>query len=58
MLSKQEWDELQQLSYNVMPEWWYDREKCDAMYEAYVEGCKQWQGKESKDWGSPSVDIE
>ena len=36
MLSKYEWDQLQQLSYNVMPEWWYDREKRDARYEAYV----------------------
>jgi hypothetical protein len=58
MLSKQEWDQLQQLSYNVMPKWWYDREQRDANYEAYVEGCEQWQEKESKGWGSPSVDME
>ena len=58
MLSKQEWDELQQLSYDVMPKWWYDREQRDANYEAYVKGCKEWQKKESKGWGSPSVDME
>jgi len=60
MLSKQEWDELQQLSYNVMPEWWYDREKCNAMYEADEEGCKEWEKKESVKvlWGTPSVDME
>ena len=58
MLSKYEWDQLQQLSYHVMPEWWYNREQRDARYEAYVEGCKEWQEKESKGWGSPSVDME
>ena len=47
MLSKYEWDQLQQLSYNVMPEWWYNREQRDARYEAYVEGCKEWQEKEA-----------
>ena len=62
MLSKQEWDELQQLSYDVMPKWWYDREQRDANYEAYVKGCEEWQEKEKKNikvlWGSPTVDME
>ena len=47
MLSKQEWDELQQLSYNVMPEWWYNLDERDAMYEAYVKGHQEWEKKES-----------
>ena len=58
MLSKQEWDELQQLSYDVMPKWWYDKEQRDANYEAYVKGCEEWQEKENKGWGSPTVDME
>ena len=60
MLSKYEWDQLQQLAYNVMPEWWYNTEQRDAMYEAYVKGCKEWQEKESTKvlWGTPSVDME
>ena len=58
MLSNQEWDELQQLSYDVMPKWWYDKEQRDANYEAYVKGCEEWQEKEIKGWGSPSVDME
>ena len=58
MLSKYEWDQLQQLSYNVMPEWGYNREQRDARYEAYEQASKEWQEKESKGWGSPSVDME
>ena len=58
MLSKYEWDQLQQLSYNVMPKLWYDREQRDAMYQAYVKGYEEWQEKESKGWGSSSVDME
>ena len=62
MLSKYEWDQLQQLSYNVMPKWWYNREQRDANYEAYVKGHEEWQEKEKKNikvlWGSPTVDME
>ena len=58
MLSKQEWNNLQQLSYNVMPEWWWDRNKRAAHYQAYVDGCNEWKEKENKTWGSPSVDME
>ena len=60
MLSKQEWDELQQLSYNVMPEWWYNLDERDAMYKAYVEGHREWEKKERVKvlWGTPSVKTE
>tara|TARA_R100001480_G_scaffold149231_1_gene149049 strand:- start:221 stop:409 length:189 start_codon:yes stop_codon:yes gene_type:complete len=62
MLSKQEWDELQQLSYDVMPKWWYNREQRDANYEAYVQGVIEWEEKNKENlkvlWGSPSVDME
>ena len=58
MLSKQEWNDFQQLRYNVMPEWWWDRNKRDANYQAYVDGCKKWEEKQNKSWGSPSVDME
>jgi hypothetical protein len=60
MLSKQEWDELQQLSFTYMPEWWYNLEERDAMYEAYVKGHQEWKKKESVKvlWGTPSVDTE
>jgi len=34
MLSKQEWDELQQLADDGMQKWWYDREQSNANYEA------------------------
>ena len=46
MLSKQEWNNFQQLRYNVMPEWWWDRNKRDAHYQAYVDGYKEWEEKE------------
>jgi hypothetical protein len=62
MLSKYEWDQLQQLAYNVMPEWWYNTEQRDAMYQAYVKGYEEWQEKEKERikvlWGSPTVDME
>jgi len=60
MLSKQEWDELQQLSFTYMPEWWYNLEERDAMSEAYVKGHQEWKKKESVKvlWGTPSVDTE
>ena len=61
-MSKLEWDELQQLSYNVMPKWWYNREQRDARYEAYVKGAVEWEEKNKENlkvlWGSPSVDME
>jgi len=62
MLSRLEWDELQQLSYDVMPKWWYNREQRDANYEAYVQGAIEWEEKNKENlkvlWGSPSVDME
>ena len=62
MLSKQEWDELQQLRYNVMPQWWYNTEQRDANYEAYAKGAVEWEEKNEENikvlWGSPSVDME
>ena len=62
VMSKLEWDELQQLSYDVMPEWWYNREQRDANYEAYVKGAVEWEEKNKENikvlWGSPSVDME
>ena len=62
MLSRLEWDELQQLSYDVMPKWWYNREQRDANYEAYVQGVIEWEEKNKENlkvlWGSPSVDME
>ena len=30
MLSKQEWDDLRQLRYDVMPQWWYNTEQRDS----------------------------
>ena len=58
MLSKQEWDDLQQLSYNVMPKWGYNREQRDANYEAYVKGYEEWQEKLREKWGSESIYME
>jgi len=62
VMSKLEWDELQQLSYDVMPQWWYNREQRDANYEAYVKGAVEWEEKNKENikvlWGSPSVDME
>jgi hypothetical protein len=58
MLSKQEWDQLQQLSYNVMPKWWYNREQCEAQYQAYVKGCEKWAEKTKENWGQPTIDME
>ena len=62
VMSRLEWDELQQLSYDVLPQWWYNREKRDANYEAYVKGAVEWEEKNKENlkvlWGSPSVDME
>ena len=62
VMSRLEWDELQQLSYDVLPEWWYNREQRDANYEAYVKGAVEWDEKNKENikvlWGSPSVDME
>jgi len=60
MLSKKDWDELQQLSYSVMPKWWYNKEDCDKQYQAYVEGCQQFKLKQKIEvrWGDPTVDME
>ena len=48
MLSKYEWDQLQKLYDNGMREWWDDKEKRDARYEADGEGWKEEEEKESK----------
>ena len=56
MLSKQEWNELQQLSYNVLPGWWYNNVDRDKQYAAYVKGYKEWN--EKLNWGSPTLDME
>ena len=53
-----EWDDLQQLSYNVMPQWWYNREQRDANYKAYVKGYEEWQEKPREKWGSKSIYME
>ena len=45
MLNKQDWNNLQQLRYNVMREWWWNRNKRDAHYQAYVDGYKEWEEK-------------
>ena len=62
VMSRLEWDELQQLSYDVLPEWWYNREQRDAHYEAYAKGAVEWEEKNKENikvlWGSPSVDME
>ncbi len=62
VMSRLEWDELQQLSYDVLPEWWYNREQRDANYEAYAKGAVEWEEKNKENikvlWGSPSVDME
>ena len=58
MLSKQEWDDLQQLRYDVMPQWWYNTEQRDAKYEAYVKGYEEWQEKLREKWGSESIYME
>ncbi len=58
VMSKYEWDQLQQLSYNVMPKWWYNREQRDANYEAYVKGHEEWQEKMREKWGSESIYME
>ena len=60
MLSKKDWDELQQLSYSVMPKWWYNKEDCDKQYQTYVEGCNQFKLKQNIEvsWGDPTVDME
>jgi len=62
VMSRLEWDELQQLSYDVLPQWWYNREKRDANYEAYVKGAAEWEEQNKENlkvlWGSPSVDME
>ena len=62
VMSRLEWDELQQLSYDVLPQWWYNREQRDANYEAYVKGAVEWEEKNKENikvlWGSPSVDME
>ena len=62
VMSRLEWDELQQLSYDVLPQWWYNREQRDANYEAYVKGTVEWEEKNKENlkvlWGSPSVDME
>tara|TARA_R100000963_G_C4604547_1_gene77086 strand:+ start:563 stop:736 length:174 start_codon:yes stop_codon:yes gene_type:complete len=57
-MSKLEWDQLQQLSYNVMPQWWYNTEQRDANYEAYVKGYEEWQEKFREKWGSESIYME
>ena len=58
MLSKQEWDQLQQLSYNVMPKWWYNKEQCEAQYQAYRKGYEEWERKTQTSWGQPTIDME
>mgnify|MGYP003135832018 CR=1 FL=1 len=58
VMSKLEWDQLQQLSYNVMPQWWYNTEQRDANYEAYVKGYEEWQEKFREKWGSESIYME
>tara|TARA_R100000541_G_C1847760_1_gene77057 strand:+ start:425 stop:601 length:177 start_codon:yes stop_codon:yes gene_type:complete len=58
MLSKQEWDGLQQLSYNVMPKWWYNTEECEARYQAYRKGYEEWAQKTKENWGQPTIDME
>jgi hypothetical protein len=58
VMSKLEWDQLQQLSYNVMPQWWYNTEQRDAKYEAYVKGYEEWQEKLREKWGSESIYME
>ena len=62
VMSRLEWDELQQLSYDVLPQWWYNREQRDANYEAYVKGAAEWEEQSKENlkvlWGSPSVDME
>ena len=62
VMSRLEWDELQQLSYDVLPQWWYNREQRDANYEAYVKGAAEWEEQNKENlkvlWGSPSVDME
>ena len=58
MLSKPEWDDLQQLRYNVMPQWWYNTEQRDANYDAYVKGYCEWQEKLREKWGSESIYME
>ena len=62
VMSRLEWDELQQLSYDVLPEWWYNREQRDANYEANAKGAVEWEEKNKENikvlWGSPSVDME
>ena len=59
MLSKKDWDELQQLSYNVMPKCRYNKEDCEKQYQAYVEGCKQLKLKQNLEvrWGDPTEDM-
>ena len=53
MLSKQEWDGLQQLSYNVMPKWWYNTEECEARYQAYRKGYEEWAQKTKESGARP-----
>ena len=47
MLSKQEWNNFQQLRYNVMPEWWWDRTNVTHTIKHMWMGTKNGKKKKS-----------
>jgi hypothetical protein len=70
VMSKAQWDIEQQLKYDVMPSWWYNRAECEASYSRYRKDALEWQQKEKMEqvrneckinkrkWGQTTIDME